>query len=99
MTTTTRRTRPPLAPQLDDLDETLEPDEGDLLAREPLTADEIRALEAQPNDVSEQDEGALDALRKATEVKLPFDPDDGDATVAAADMQLGVRTRPKHKRR
>lgn len=73
-------------------------DPGDPLAVEPLSADEIRGLESHRRGVSEQREAALEVLRKGTEAKLPFDPDDADSTVEATDQRLEVHLRPKHKR-
>ena len=73
-------------------------DPGDPLAVEPLSAEEIRGLESHRRGVSEQREAALEVLRKGTEAKLPFDPDDADSTVEATDQRLEVHLRPKHKR-
>lgn len=70
----------------------------DPLAIEPLSAAEIRGLEARHPGVTEQREAMLEVLRKGTEAKLPFDPDEAESLIEPADQHLEVHLRPKHKR-
>lgn len=70
----------------------------DPLAAEPLSAAEIRDLEARRPGLTEQREAMLEVLRKGSEAKLPLDPDDGDSLVEATDQHLEVHLRPKRKR-
>ncbi|MCC7070828.1 MAG: hypothetical protein IT383_05865 [Deltaproteobacteria bacterium] len=83
----------------DDDDEALLPAAvQDPLAVEPLSTAEIRGLEAHHAGVSEQREAMLEVLRKGTEAKLPFDPDEAESLIESADQRLEVHLRPKHKR-
>lgn len=82
----------------DDDDSALPAAAQDPLAVEPLSADEIKGLEARRPGITEQREAMLDVLRKGSEAKLPLDPDDGESLVEAADQHLEVHLRPKHKR-
>lgn len=89
----------------DDVSEVLDEDLAarDPLALEPLSAAEIALLEGDANrssadDMDEQSEGAFEALRKASEAKLPIDPDAADASVEANDAHLSIHTRPERRR-
>ncbi|MBI1949594.1 MAG: hypothetical protein HYS27_28165 [Deltaproteobacteria bacterium] len=82
----------------EDDDEALPAAAQDPLAVEPLSAAEIRGLEARHSGVTEQREAMLEVLRKGTEAKLPFDPDEAASLVEPTDQHLEVHLRPKHKR-
>lgn len=74
----------------------------DPLAAEPLSAEEIQALERGPlastvDAMDEQREGALGALRKVSEVKLPIDPDAAASVAEATDARLFIRTRTRSR--
>lgn len=103
------RTRSPRATlDIDVFDDVFEVPDEDLavrapLALEPLSAAEIALLEADANrayadDVDEQSEAAFEVLRKASEAKLPLDPDAADATVEANDAHLFIHNRPERRR-
>lgn len=97
-TTPTARTAAVVLDDDDDDDEALPAAAQDPLAVEPLSAAEIRGIEAGHSGVTEQREAMLEVLRKGTEAKLPFDPDEAAQLVEPADQHLEVHLRPKHKR-
>lgn len=82
----------------DDDDAALPAAAPDPLAIEPLSEAEIRSIEARHSGVTEQREAMLEVLRKGTEAKLPFDPDEAESLIEPADQHLDVHLRPKHKR-
>ncbi len=105
MTTTKRRKPHPVPPAAlsfeDDGDDTTTLEETaamDPLAAEPLTTDEIHALEMHPPALEEDEERTLRVIGHGTEATMPFDVDDADGIEEATDQVLGVRLRPKKRR-
>jgi hypothetical protein len=72
----------------------------DPLALEPLSSAEIASITADHGpDRDEQSEGAMEGLRKSTEMKLPFDPDEASFLPEATDAHLEIHQRRERRRR
>ena len=70
----------------------------DALANEPLSDAEVKQLENHEPRMSEEREGALEALRKVSEVDLPIDPDAAASMPVATDEELHLHLRRKARR-